>query len=225
MGRHNSGSEARTGFTHSDGLLLSFCPLFLDHVPMFSKILSFYKFLSRGLVFHVRVLKALRTRLSTRVLTAPRLVLHFFYLPFHTKSCYLRYPREGLESVLVARLGGTAAPAWWQAALSPLAYGLGSAWLCGHSVCVRVRSTAVLLGTAVSSVIPVTRPRELQLLHSVGFGGTTPSVSSKLRNKPISLTVVRENSFMLKREEGHLLSCPYPAGFAGLFGGVFPGQS
>lgn len=54
-----------------------------DHVPMFSKILSFYKFLSRGLVFHVRVSTlALRMRLSTRMLTAPRLVLHFCYLTF-----------------------------------------------------------------------------------------------------------------------------------------------
>lgn len=159
------------------------------------------------------------------MLTAPRLVLHFCYWPFHTKSCCLQYPREGLESVLGARLGGTAVPAWCQAALSPLAYGLGSDWLCGHLVRVRVQSTAVLLGTAVSSVIPVTRPWKLQLLHSVGFGGITLSVSSKLRNKPISLTVVRENSLMLKGEEGHLLSCPYPAGFAGLFGSVFPGQS
>lgn len=45
-GRHDGGPEARAGFTHSDGLLLSFCPLFSDHVPMFSRILSFYKFLS-----------------------------------------------------------------------------------------------------------------------------------------------------------------------------------
>lgn len=105
MGRHNSGSEARTGFTHSDGLLLSFCPLFLDHVPMFSKILSFYKFLSRGLVFHVRVLKALRTRLSTRVLS-PKVSAALLLLAFSHQKLLPSVSKRGPGI-------GACGTSWW----------------------------------------------------------------------------------------------------------------
>lgn len=104
--------------------------------------------------------------------------------------------------MLVGRLDGIQ-PCGVSSRTVPLGLWFGSAWLCRHTVGVRVLER---LRPAQNCCFLCHPTQELQLLHRVGFGGTTPSVSSELRNnKPVLLTVFRKNRFMLKT--GHLLSC------------------